>query len=484
MKIRIKVRLADGTYEYRWVDVGQNPGGGSLPAITDADEGKVLRVKGGKAAWVSDSDINVHADFFVITREGLLALKPEYRGANTRTGYPYADSDNGSGVAGSKNAELPEHLVIPETVNGTAVNRLADGIFLYNTAVKNVTFPSCVEDIPERCFDNCFNLHNLYNTDHVKSVGKTAFQSSSIYRVEFPNLETFGGVSTFQNCGRLVYADIGGVTSLPDKTFNSCVSLSRVKSQKKITSVGEKAFSITGNLMNLDFVSNLTNIGSAAFLSTRFEYDWNSLTGCTFGTDATQKQFNPTDFWSTCTYTACENPLPTQLTQDNPLWAKREIGSSGVTYAEGCGFFSIMHAYCGLHDISAESVEELENIVNTNYPGHLDTYTTLVNNAKFFAQGLGLTTETYKQFDQTVLQTVYDALANGKYALVGLVGTSYSLSHFVLIYGINDYGELLVIDSAVRYKDDMSKAAHLTIPYKNLCGYKHGTVDLVTIISL
>lgn len=52
MKIRIKVRLADGTYEYRWVDVGKSPGGGSgLPEYTSADEGKFLRIVDDAAAW-------------------------------------------------------------------------------------------------------------------------------------------------------------------------------------------------------------------------------------------------------------------------------------------------------------------------------------------------------------------------------------------------------------------------------------------------
>lgn len=51
MKIRIKVRLADGTYEYRWVDVGKGSGGGGLPEYTEADEGKVLRIVNGKPVW-------------------------------------------------------------------------------------------------------------------------------------------------------------------------------------------------------------------------------------------------------------------------------------------------------------------------------------------------------------------------------------------------------------------------------------------------
>lgn len=51
MKIRVKVRLADGTYEYRWVDVGKSPGGGGLPEYTEADEGKFLRIVDEKPVW-------------------------------------------------------------------------------------------------------------------------------------------------------------------------------------------------------------------------------------------------------------------------------------------------------------------------------------------------------------------------------------------------------------------------------------------------
>ena len=72
MKIRIKVRLADGTYEYRWVDVGKSPGRGSgLPEYTEADEGNSLRIINNAAAW-TDGDVRYIASKTLRVGENVL----------------------------------------------------------------------------------------------------------------------------------------------------------------------------------------------------------------------------------------------------------------------------------------------------------------------------------------------------------------------------------------------------------------------------
>lgn len=74
MKIRIKVRLADGTYEYRWVDVGKSPGGGGLPEYTSADEGKVLMIVGGKPAWVTVQTAPAEEVVLMLNDDGSIAV--------------------------------------------------------------------------------------------------------------------------------------------------------------------------------------------------------------------------------------------------------------------------------------------------------------------------------------------------------------------------------------------------------------------------
>ena len=428
-------------------------------------------------------DPDIHEAYFTITDDGVVSLKPEYRGAGVSV-YPYSVSDMGAGVNGSENAKLPPTLVVPEIVNEKAVCSLAVGTFACNLAIENIVLPSTIDEIPKGCFNSCYNMVNLYNTENVKTIQKVAFQHTSIKRLRFPNLESIADISAFQMCGHMVYVDVGKVTSLPDSTFNLCPNMNKVKSEGNITSVGERCFCLTPNLQHLDFVQGLTNIGSAAFLCSGMKYDWSTLTDCTFGTDATPLQYNPTDFWSTCTFTSCENPLPTLLTQNNPKWVDRKIGNSGITYNSGCNVMCAMHIYCGLHGITLSSVTEFEDIVNTINPGHLDTYTQNMNDAKAFMEGLGLTVERYTTYDQAVLQALYDALADGKYATISLVGGSNSLGHVLTVYGINDDGELLLADSYTYRKSALEEPVKYALPYHKLTApYYYGNY-ILHIVSL
>ena len=427
-------------------------------------------------------DPNCHAEYFTVTDDGVVALKAEFRGASTSTAAPDSISDLGSGVAGSKNAELPKKLVIPEIINGTVVSSLTNGIFNMNENIESVTLPDTITEIPDRCFNSATNLTTVLNTENIKSVGRIAFQATAIRRINFPNLECITDLAPFNNCGRLIYADIGKVTNLPDKSFSYCVSLNMVKSANCVKSVGEKCFTMTPNLRQASFVSGLTNIGKMAFLCSGVNDDWSTLTGCTFGIDSTNLQYNPTDFWSTCTPTSCENRLPTLLSQSDPRWADRQIGTSGITYSSGCMLMGMIHAYCGLHNLSLPSVEEFETIAKTIDQNSLNGFTMNSTLVKPFFEKFMTVTE-YTAWNQTVLQTVYDALSDGKYVLIALTGRTETMGHAVLVYGVNDKGEFLIADSAGRYRDDKSLPLKYRIAYHKLTADTYSGYPRVWIFS-
>lgn len=427
---------------------------------------------------------DIHADYFTITNDGVVSLRPEYRGAGPQASYAYSVSDMGVNVNGSKNTDLPDTLVIPEIVDGKAVQSLAQAIFRNNLSIKNVVLPSTIDEIPERCFDLCYNLVNLYNTENIKTIGRVAFQGTSIKRLNFPILESLADTA-FTKCACMVYADIGKtIKSLPNKTFNECFSLNWIKCSSDITSVGDQCFSLTPNLKHIGFVPELTNIGKAAFLCSGMEYDWGTLANCTFGEDATPLQYNPIDFWSACTVTPCENRLPTLLSQSDPRWTNRNIGTTSIKYSAGCNLMCAMHIYCALHDIVLSSVAEFEEIVNEINPGLLNTYTQSMSDSKAFMEGLGLTVERYTTYDQSVLQTLYNALAAGKYATISLVGNSTTLSHVLTVYGVNEDGELLLADSIARNKSALDKATRYSLPYHKLTASNYYNWPILHIVSL
>ena len=400
-------------------------------------------------------------------------------------------SDRDVGVAGSENTKLPKHLIVPEIVDGKAVHSLALAIFRKNLAVESVTLPCTVTEISERCFDGCNNLKNVYGTEHIKVIGSLAFQSTAIGRLKCPNLEQLAGTSTFQNCGRLVYADLGKITALPAKAFNFCTELTLVKSENRITSVGDRGFYLTANLKNADFIPSLKNIGQVAFLRSGVDYDWASLTGCNFGTDtsyATPMQYNPTDFWSGVAFTPCENPLPTFLSQSDPRWKNRQIGTSGVAYGSGCILMTFMHAYCGLHNIAISSVSEFEQIAGTDW---LNAYSNKNADIEQQAESLGMNVDRYGSlvydengnYDNKILKTLYDALAAGKYAIIGYSEPTIS-GHVVVAYGINEKGEILIADSNTYHMDNQAEATKYALPVSKLMAASHNGQYNLHIVSL
>lgn len=417
---------------------------------------------------------DIHAKYFTITDDGIVSLKPEYRGecpSNRASSFPLAVSDNGVGVNGSKNTELPKYLVIPEIVDEVAVCKLAPGMFMRNSAVETIVIPGTVTEIPDRFCDYAINLKHLHNTEDISTVGSVVFQASQLEKAKFPKLQSIGA-GAFNICGLLLYADIGDVTELQLNTFNLCARLSRVKGDK-VTTVGNNAFYANYNLNNVNFLPNLTSIGNSAFQSCRLKYDWATLQNCTFGEQATALQLNPTDIWSGCTVTEVEHPVPTLLSQQDSRWKNRQIGNSGVTYSNGCTLISAMHAYCALNNLTLSTVEEFEAIINSKAPGILDSYDKTFPWIGTLYDSLGLQYEMYPSVTQPVLQALYTGLADGRYACISIPNRYGDTStHFVMVYGVNANGELLIADSSRPYDSyEVSIPAvgiKYAMPYQNI----------------
>lgn len=408
-----------------------------------------------------------HVDYFQITEDGVLSLKPEYRGESTRTNYPDCISDRGSGVAGSKNSELPDYLYIPEIVDGIFVNQLANAMFSMNQAVEYVVLPNTITRLPEMCFDQCWHLKAVLNGDRITSIGEKCLQASSVERAFFPNLMSLEANNSFLCCGRLVYAHIGDVESIPDTAFERCPALHTVKHNGKIKTIGKRAFRNTPRLRVIDPIGSVTSIGNYAFYGSRYEYNWDSLAGCSFGTNATCKQLNPTDIWSACTFTPCENPAPVHFSQYNPAWADQTVGNTTTKYSSACVFFNLLHVYCALRNIVVTSPKEFESIVAQiapdvlAYDGYMDTLA-----SRFRALGINATH--YTSYNQTVLQTIYDALAAGGYVCVTTGSGEKITGHSVVICGVNSDGEFIVLDSGSDTYDNRAiPTPKRAIHYKN-----------------
>ena len=453
-----------------------------------------------------DADKDTSAEFFEIDYDGLVSLKPEYRGRpghaldsrNNPETYIYAISDNGLGEDGSKNSELPQTVVIPEVIDGTAVTGFKEGMFYSNFRVAKIVLPPTIKSIPALfCYDAKY-LEIVKNTEQVAELGEEAFKNTRIQRAYFPNLRSWGD-GVFFNCARLYLADIGDhVETIPASAFRYCESLSLIKGGAKVQSVGSESFRYTVRLRNLPFLSRapIASVGDYGFATSRINFNWDMLKNCVWGQNPNPTWDNTFDFWSKASFSSCSNPLNTLMNQHHPEWKDIEISNTGYEYNRGCATFSLLHIHSALsgkpYQQPQEFIAELEAL---GWPSDafiaqfvFDDADNIVDcNAAVAAKLLGYAANTLCVGNQSITaehyQEICDKLSFGAYVWLHMGFYYPDSGHAVVLYGMNDIGEVLVADSS-------SEAANLnlynepftySVPFQNITGPRS---DIVIIEKL
>lgn len=442
--------------------------------LTDEEKARARENIGAASMMVTDEK------YFGITDDGTIYLKPEYRGgipiaAASSANYKYAISDNGAEVAGSKVEELPESIIIPDMIGETPVNKLTQGMFMCNPTVKQVVVPSCITEIPGNCFYKASQLKDISGTEQVISIGSQAFTETSIQKAIFPNLQTINGNNTFALCFQLCVADIGHVEAISNACFQNCCRLHTVRGGENVTTVGKSGFYDTPKLKNPVFIPNLTSIGDHGFLYSRVYHNWASLAGCSFGENATALQFNPVDFWSACNFEPCSNPIRSTFNQTNPLWADDEILPGKLTWRDGCTMCTDAMVYSAYENIDLNSPAEFIAAAIEKDPSLVNLTIGQKETSVRFLEACGYTVQTKNAVGNTLtvgndLQYMYDALAAGHLVLMACaVGKDVNTGHVVLVYGINENRELLIVDSnGTADISGVYKATIFAMPVQNL----------------
>lgn len=415
--------------------------------------------------------------YFDIDADGVISLKAEYKG--------------------SKMAELPEIVIIPQNIDGEKVSGFEEGMFCGNTRVKEIVIPAAVKALPNDFAKEAIYLEKLTNTEHLESIGTGALQQTRVNEIVCPNLTSLGG-DAFRLAYCLRYADLGRITAIPDNAFRLCENLLEVKADH-VTSIGKHSFYGTRRLKSLSCLPNVKSMGDGAFWSSRCDLE--ALPAdCEFGTLSSYKQFNTGEYWDGVAFTPCKVPLGSLFSQYDPRWADREIKYTAAdgteyaylddtgnpcTYAEnGCALFTLMAIYSAFTGTTFNDPDEFfpvleeAGVLGKDFRKH-STWIEIAN-------GLGFETELISEVTAESCKTIYDALLGGALLYRSTLGSFPSDAlinagiaanvlaqgtHAMLGYGINSDGEMLTSDTSmhghkVGIPENHKTAWHI---------YKHGS---------
>lgn len=437
---------------------------------------------------ITETTNNAHPYFkFEKDAQGknVLVLHEAYRGVGFE-GYPFSQRGETE-----TELELPEMLEIPDEIDGITVETLADGIFAGNKKVKNIKFLTNVKELPAWFCCSANNLRAIHGTGQIKSIGKNAFVSTRIKEALFPVLEELE-TGAFAKCAYLETADIGKVSTIPMQAFYRCALLREVMGGENVNSIGKEAFFHTRSLRELPLLARVNKVEDGAFFYSRI------CTSLPAGNGIAEKAFptvdNKTDFWTNVKFTPRRNRIVTKLSQLNSAWAGETfLLDDDKKYNEACALFAVMHIHSAItgkyYSTPDDFVAELKErdlfkfLTIYNWPGDFTSV------APMF-EALGYRTEVHgngSDLNRQDYQALVDALAEGAYIYtqVGTYSnwekdwdeTEPNAGHAVVIYGINDLGEVCVLDSDVLHESFRQGGLEpnvdiytYTMPYQNMVG--------------
>ena len=211
---------------------------------------------------------------------------------NKITSYsPYSNDYSGS-------------VTIPATVtyHGTtySVTSIGYGAFDHCYGLTNINIPKSVTNIDRYAFRGCSSLTNINIPNSVTSIGDEAFDGcSSLTSINIPNSVTYIQNSAFSGCSSLENISVASnntnydsrnncnaiietatntliagcmntaipnsVTSIGDKAFSGCSSLTSIMIPNSVTTIGNDAFEGCSGLTAVNIPNSVTSIGNRAF---------------------------------------------------------------------------------------------------------------------------------------------------------------------------------------------------------------------------
>ncbi len=175
---------------------------------------------------------------------------PVYAAETTPAGdFNYETNDDGTiAITGYNGAQTD--IVIPNTINGKPVTKIAPAAFYGCTSLKSIKLPSSLKVI-----GGDYGHWNQYGWADGAFAG-----CSSLENIEIPNGVTEIGLAAFMGCSSLKSVVIpNSVTSLDNFAFYQCRSLENVTLSENITKLGYGVFAFT-NIKTIFIPKSVTEI--------------------------------------------------------------------------------------------------------------------------------------------------------------------------------------------------------------------------------
>ena len=186
---------------------------------------------------------------------------------STTNGIKYQLSNDGTYYTVTGYEGKDTVIVIPDSVDGIPVTRLAYKAFMGKQRITSITVPDSVTYIGESAFGDCISLTELNLGDGIKTIPSyMAYGCSKLESIVIPDSVTTIGSEAFSNCSSLVSVTIpDSVTTIGNHAFYDCDSLESVTIPDSVTTIGSSAFGNCYSLVSVVIGDSVTSIGNNAF---------------------------------------------------------------------------------------------------------------------------------------------------------------------------------------------------------------------------
>ena len=171
-------------------------------------------------------------------------------------GFQYAITNDGEVSFEGAGTRDRSSVIIPSSVtyNEKIYNVTSIGKYAFNhSTISSVTIPNSITTIGIQAFYNCDNLTSVTIPYGVITIGENAFYGcSNLTSVTIPNSVTTIGESAFCACEKLASITIpNSVTVIENNAFSHCTGLASITISNSITTIGEHAFHDCNNLTSV-----------------------------------------------------------------------------------------------------------------------------------------------------------------------------------------------------------------------------------------